>query len=82
VQLKNLGLEYFPTQTNYILFKAPDDFYENCLKYQLLIRDCSNYRGLEKGYYRIAVRKKEENEILISIFQKILKGDKTWQKQL
>lgn len=27
----------------------------------ILIRDCSNYDGLDKGYYRFAVKKREEN---------------------
>ena len=29
-------------------------------------QDCSNYRGLSKGYYRIAVKTHKENEKLIS----------------
>ena len=29
-----------------------------------LIRDCCNYRGLGKGYYRIAVKGREDNERL------------------
>ena len=31
----------------------------------VLIRDCSNFPGLEKGYYRIAVRRHEENRRLL-----------------
>ena len=30
-----------------------------------MIRDCSNYSGLRKGYYRVAVRTHEENQELI-----------------
>ena len=30
----------------------------------ILIRDCGNYYGLSDGYYRIAVRTHEENEML------------------
>jgi threonine-phosphate decarboxylase len=39
---------------------------EKLLKKKILIRDCSNYRGLSKGYYRIAVKTHKENEKLIS----------------
>ena len=36
--------------------------YEKALEAGFLIRNCGNYRGLGEGYYRIAVRTKEENE--------------------
>ena len=32
---------------------------------KIVIRDCCNYHGLEKGYYRIAVRTHEENRRLL-----------------
>lgn len=32
---------------------------------KILIRDCSNYRGLGEGYYRICVKTPEENGILL-----------------
>jgi threonine-phosphate decarboxylase len=28
-------------------------------------RNCENFRGLGEGYYRIAVKKQEENEVLL-----------------
>ena len=31
----------------------------------ILIRNCENFRGLGEGYYRIAVKKQEENEVLL-----------------
>lgn len=53
--------------------KGPEDLEEQCQKRGLLIRDCSNYRGLSKGYFRIAVRTREENDQLIKIFQDIIR---------
>ena len=38
----------------------------------ILIRDCSNYHGLCKGWYRIAVRTHEENVKLIATLEEIL----------
>lgn len=35
--------------------------YERLLERGILIRDCSNFRGLSGGFYRIAVKSKEEN---------------------
>lgn len=41
------------------------------LKKGILIRDCSNYRGLSGGYYRIAVRRREENERLLAALAQV-----------
>lgn len=38
----------------------------------MLIRDCSDFRGLNGRYFRIAVRKKGENDKLIAAFREIL----------
>ena len=38
-----------------------------------LIRDCSNYHGLEEGFYRIAVRLPEENTEFLEALQRVLK---------
>lgn len=37
----------------------------------ILVRDCSNYLGLEKGYYRIAVRDKKDNDFFLSKLEEI-----------
>ena len=68
-----LEMETFASQANYLFFKGPEDLEEQCQKRGLLIRDCSNYRGLSKGYFRIAVRTREENDQLIKIFQDIIR---------
>ena len=68
-----LEMETFDSQANYLFFKGPEDLEEQCQKRGLLIRDCSNYRGLSKGYFRIAVRTREENDQLIKIFQDIIR---------
>ena len=45
------------------------------LKKKMLIRDCSNYKGLESGYYRIAVKKQEENDRLIAALEEVLSDE-------
>lgn len=65
-EMKKLGYQVFDSCANYIFFKGPLDLYESCLEKGILIRDCSNYYGLEKGYYRVAVRLRRENELLLS----------------
>lgn len=72
-KLFKLGYKVYPSKANYILFETDPDLYQKCLGKKVLIRDCSNYVGLEKGFYRIAVRTFEENEKLIKVFTEIEK---------
>lgn len=69
-ELKQLHFKVYDSQANYLFFEAPENLYEVCNHEGILIRDCSNYRGLTRGYYRIAVKSREENEELIRIFKK------------
>ena len=73
-EMKKLGLMVFPSQANYIFFKGPGSLFTDCVKKGILIRDCSNYQGLCKGYYRIAVKKHEDNVKLITALQEIMAG--------
>lgn len=73
-ELEKLGLRVYDSCANYIFFKGEADLYEKALERGILIRDCSNYVGLEKGYYRIAVRLQEENDSLIKTFSEIING--------
>ncbi len=69
-ELKKLKFTVYDSRANYIFFKAPKDFYGICDNEGILVRDCSNYRGLTAGYYRIAVKTREENEELIRTLKK------------
>lgn len=69
--LGRLGYETFASSANYIFFKGPKDLQKSCLEKGILIRDCSNYYGLSKGYYRIAVRLREENDKLLRVLGEI-----------
>lgn len=69
-KLKELGFSVYDSTANYLFFEGPKDLYDTCAAEGILIRDCSNYRGLEMGYYRIAVKTRAENEELISVLKK------------
>ncbi len=83
MELEAIGISYTPSDANYILLyrdeKKEESLSEQLLKQQILIRDCQNYAGLKKGYYRIAVKKKEENDRLLSVLRE---EGKIWQNQL
>ena len=72
-QMQRLGIEYVPSDANYILMHSGIDLFRELKKHNILIRDCSDYRGLEKGWYRTAVRGRRENQILIQALEKIIK---------
>ena len=61
-QLESLGLRVYDGKANFLLFYSSKPLFEVLLSLGILIRDCSNYKGLSKGYYRVAVKKREENE--------------------
>lgn len=63
-KLESLGLRVFPSEADFLLFFCEEPLYEPLLEKGILIRDCRNFRGLSNGYYRVAVRKREENEKL------------------
>lgn len=69
--LEKLSLKLYPSRANYIFFQGPRGLQEQCLKQGIYIRDCSNYEGLGTGFYRIAVRTREENQALLEIFEKL-----------
>ncbi len=71
-ELVQLKFKIYGSQANYIFFGAKKGLYEKCLKHGVMIRDCSNYRGLTDGYYRIVVKTHCENVMLIELLNKLL----------
>ena len=64
--LRRLGFQVIPGAANYILFYTDrTDLAQLLLERGIAIRDCSNYVGLGPGWYRVAVRLREENERLL-----------------
>ena len=63
-QLEELGLRVFPGEATFILIHSEKDLYGELLKRGILIRDCGNFRGLAGGYYRVAVKNRQDNERL------------------
>ena len=49
----------------------PASLYQKLLKQKILIRECSDYEGLGKGWYRIAVKKHSQNRRLIKAIKKV-----------
>lgn len=73
--LKFNSIKVFKPCANFIFFKLKDkiDLFSEFLQYNILIRSCSNYNGIDDAYYRIAIRAHEDNVKLIKELHKILK---------
>jgi threonine-phosphate decarboxylase len=73
--LKQLNFWCCCSQANYILFRSPADLDLQAKMAQkgILIRSCSNYHGLSKEYYRVAIRQHWENQRLIQALAQCLK---------
>ena len=70
-ELKNLDLEVFENDTNFVLIRSKiSDLGEELKQRGVLIRDLSN--EWLSGFYRITVGKKEENDILLKALEKII----------
>lgn len=62
-----MGIEWYGSSANFMFFRGPVDLFDRCAREGILIRDCSNYRGLEPGYFRVACKGRRENEKLCGI---------------
>lgn len=71
-ELQKRKLRTFGSEGNFIFFRGPVGLDTKLMEKGVLIRNCDNYRGLQPGYYRIAVRGHEENQRLMKYFDECL----------
>ncbi|MDH3973963.1 MAG: threonine-phosphate decarboxylase CobD [Deltaproteobacteria bacterium] len=68
------AFKVFPTPANYLLLKINNNLASSRIQDKLikdhgiLIRDCSNYAGLDESFIRVAVKGRDENRRLINAF--------------
>ena len=70
--LRALGVKVYPSDVNYLLIKSRPGMYEELLERGILIRRCANFSGLDESYFRIAVRKHEDNAELVRQISEML----------
>ncbi len=71
-RFKEMGIKTYPASANFLLLHSQKPLYEPLLERGILIRDCWNFRGLSKGFYRVAVKNRKENEVLLEAVRQIL----------
>lgn len=73
------GITCFASTANFFLCQWTrtsqlDDLLLPLLKEGIFVRDCRNFKGLEEGYFRFAVRSRFENNLLIKALKDICNG--------
>lgn len=72
---QNPDLLVYPPAANYIFIESKRltsvELQWRLLQARIVIRDCSNYSGLDQRFVRVAVRTEIENNALVSALQKI-----------
>ena len=67
----------FLTETNFILIKLlkmdSKEFKEKMLSHNILIRDASNFVGLDKSYVRVAIKSRKDNIKVIDAIMEVMK---------
>lgn len=70
-------LDPFESSVNYLLVRikggySASELRKELIKRFILIRDCSNFQGLDGSFFRVAVKKREENVKLLEALKEVL----------
>jgi len=70
---KRMGIKYYPSDINFYLLRLDNApaIVSNLMSKGILVRDCSNFRGLNNSHVRIAVRSRRENGRLLRELSKL-----------
>lgn len=70
-ELEKLGFKVFSSKANYLLFKGDEALSAVLKEKGILVRDCRNYRGLGPGFYRIGIKDRARNTVLLEELERI-----------
>ncbi len=71
---RSMGLRFYPSDANYYLIESEKagELIDGLFERAIAVRDCSNFKGLGKSYFRVAVRSGRENALLANGMSEIL----------
>jgi threonine-phosphate decarboxylase len=80
---QRFGWFVFPGQANFLLVRLPEIIKAADLQFEMgkkgiMIRSCAMYPGLSDGYFRIAVRTRQENDELLAALQEVVE-ERNWR---
>ena len=71
-ELKEMGIKVYKSDANFLLINCDTKLYEKLLSRGILIRECSNFTGLEQNYYRVAIKDHVANDLFIRNIKEVL----------
>lgn len=75
LSMRNLALEYFSSVANFYLLRFSKTYiHKQLIKKGILVRNCSNFYGLNEYFIRVSVKTRKENSIFFEELQKVIGG--------
>lgn len=71
--LKSVGIEVFDSKANFLLCRYKKNLSNALLNQGVIVRDCSDYRGMDDTYFRVAVRTNSDNMILFENIKELIR---------
>ena len=66
-----VGFFVYPSHSNFLLFQARPDLWDRAMARGVMLRPCSNFPGLDGSYFRIGLKKRVQNEMLLQVLKEI-----------
>ena len=66
-----LGFFVYPSHSNFLLYQARPDLWDRAMARGVMLRPCSNFPGLDGSYFRIGLKKRVQNEMLLQVLKEI-----------
>lgn len=73
-ELSSLGIKALPSDANFLLIESKLPLYRELRRRGILVRDCSNFTGLNGSFIRIGIKTRKENTFLIKALEEIVDG--------
>ena len=70
--LKSVGIEVFDSKANFLLCRYKKNLSNALLNQGVIVRDCSDYRGMDDTYFRVAVKTNSDNMILFKNIKELI----------
>ena len=70
--LKSVGIEVFDSKANFLLCRYKKNLSNALLNQGVIVRDCSDYSGMDDTYFRVAVRTNSDNMILFENIKELI----------
>ena len=71
-ELGDMGIDRVYGEADYLLFHAREGLADELETRGILLRRCENYSGLGPGWFRLGLKKREDNNILLKAMKEVL----------